>query len=87
MSISKVWPEPDKLSLAVKLDTSHLACPLPLLKTKQALCGLASGQWLWLISTQPSLTVDIKALVHQSKDHLLAQTQEGPYLHFLIEKA
>ena len=87
MSISKVWADLDILSSAIKLDTGNMACPLPLLKTKQALHALHSGQVLWLISTQPSLLLDIKALVHQTHDQLLAQKQEGVSFHFLIRKA
>lgn len=80
MSISKL-PRFD-----VKLDTCGLKCPLPLLKTKQALYQLRKGQVLWVISDQPSLVLDIKTLLKQTQDVLLKEWQENAYFSFLLQK-
>lgn len=69
-----------------KLDTRGLACPLPLLKTKQALYKLPSGETLWVISEQPSLALDIKTLLKQTQDILLEEKIEDGLFYFYIQK-
>jgi tRNA 2-thiouridine synthesizing protein A len=80
MSISNLSPHD------LKLDTRGLACPLPLLKTKQALYQLDRGKILWVISDQPSLILDIKVLVKQTQDQLLDEQHENGLFSFLIQK-
>ncbi len=80
MSISNLSPHD------LKLDTRGLACPLPLLKTKQALYQLDRGKILWVISDQPSLVLDIKTLLKQTQDKLLAESQVEGLFSFLIQK-
>ncbi len=70
----------------LKLDTCDLKCPLPLLKTKQALLTLPEGQVLWVISNQPSLALDIKSLLRQTQDQLLNEIQQESLFHFYILK-
>ncbi|MFA6038046.1 MAG: sulfurtransferase TusA family protein [Legionellales bacterium] len=69
-----------------KLDTRGLACPLPLLKTKQTLYNLPSGETLWVISEQPSLALDIKTLLKQTQDILLEEKIEDGLFYFYIQK-
>jgi tRNA 2-thiouridine synthesizing protein A len=80
MSISNLSP------YDLQLDTRGLACPLPLLKTKQALYQLASGKILWVISDQPSLVLDIKTLLKQTQDQLLDEAHEEGLFSFFIRK-
>ena len=48
------------------LDARGLNCPLPILRTKKALNGLASGDTLHLISTDPGSVKDIDAFCQQT---------------------
>jgi len=41
------------------VDTSGLTCPMPLLKTKKALKGMAAGQILEILGTDPGSKNDI----------------------------
>jgi tRNA 2-thiouridine synthesizing protein A len=80
MSIPNIYP------YNLKLDTCDLACPLPLLKTKQALSTLPAGDILWVISNQASLSLDIKSLARQSGSLLLKEQQQDEFFHFYIQK-
>ena len=41
------------------VDTTGLSCPMPLLKTKKALSGMASGEIVEVISSDPGSQKDI----------------------------
>ena len=67
-----------------KLDASGLTCPLPLLKAKQALNKLPSGQVLEVTCTDPGSVRDFEVFAKQSGNKLLEQTSvEGNYTHWL----
>lgn len=70
-----------------KLDASGLNCPLPLLKAKQALNALESGQVLELVCTDPGSVRDFQVFAEQSGHQLLhtAETR-GTYFYWLRKK-
>lgn len=69
------------------LDASGLACPLPLLKAKQALNRLQPGQLLRVIATDAGSVRDFKAFTDQSGDALLESREEaGRYLYTIRKK-
>ena len=51
-----------------RLDARGLACPLPALKARAALAGLAPGDTLTVLATDPEAPVDIGALAAEG-DH------------------
>nr|WP_223427145.1 sulfurtransferase TusA family protein [Alcanivorax limicola] len=53
------------------LDARGLRCPMPLLKTRQALRGLASGQTLLVRATDIGARRDIPAYLRQSGHELV----------------
>jgi TusA-related sulfurtransferase len=69
------------------LDVRGLLCPLPLLKAKQAISQLSSGELLRVLATDASSQRDFKAWV-QIAHHQLLQIDlvDGEY-HYLICKA
>lgn len=69
------------------LDASGLACPMPVVRTKQAIDTLAVGDVLEVVSTDRGSLRDIPAWT-ESIGHKLLDTREadGRYT-FLIEKA
>ncbi|MEH6471960.1 MAG: sulfurtransferase TusA family protein [Halopseudomonas sp.] len=74
-------------SITQRLDACGLSCPLPLLKAKQALNRLQSGDVLQVIATDAGSVRDFKAFTDQSGDQLLQSTeQQGQYM-YLIRKA
>ncbi|MEE8351932.1 MAG: sulfurtransferase TusA family protein [Rhodospirillales bacterium] len=68
------------------LDTSGLNCPLPVLKAKKALKGLAEGDSLTVIATDPSSVKDFEAFCQQTGDDLLDSKAEDGVFTFVIKK-
>lgn len=71
----------------VELDLSGLKCPLPALRTRKALKGLAPGARLSVVCTDPMAAIDIPNLVRETGDSLEAQSEQGGKLVFAILKA
>jgi len=68
------------------LDCSGLACPMPILKTKQAMDALQAGNTLQMISTDPGSISDMDAWTARTGHTLLESSEEGGKYIFLIEK-
>ena len=68
-----------------ELDTRGLNCPLPILKAKKALAGLASGELLKVVSTDPGSLRDFQAFCRQTGNALVEQetTAAGEFVHVL----
>ena len=58
------------------LDARHLACPLPILKTKRAIDSIAVGATLEVLATDPGSPDDFAAFA-ESTGHTLLETGEG----------
>lgn len=69
-----------------RLDLRGLKCPLPALKTKKALAGLAAGSVVEIACTDPMAAIDIPHLVAESGDALEASDRAGDVLTFRIRK-
>lgn len=68
------------------LDCSGMACPMPILKTKKAIDGLAIGQVLKMIATDPGATSDMQAWTQKTGHELVASEQEGSKFIFYVKK-
>lgn len=69
-----------------RLDCSGLRCPLPLLRTKQALNRLPAGSVLEVLATDAGAERDIPAFLKLSTHRLLGMRRAGDAFHFWIEK-
>jgi tRNA 2-thiouridine synthesizing protein A len=69
-----------------EIDASGLACPMPIVKTKKALAGLASGQVLRVIGTDPGSVDDMPAFAESGGHTLLSCIEDGGRYVFLIRK-
>jgi tRNA 2-thiouridine synthesizing protein A len=69
-----------------ELDTRGLTCPLPILKTKKSLNGLASGQVLKIVATDPGSVKDMQAFAKQTGNALLAANEDGNTFTFFMRK-
>lgn len=70
-----------------EIDASGLACPLPIVRMRKALDGLASGQVLRMIATDPGSVPDMAAFAEQGGHTLLHSAEEGGRFVFLLRKA
>lgn len=69
------------------LDLLGLKCPLPALKTRKALKGVASGTRLTVIANDPMAGIDIPNLLRETGDTLIESRRHADRLEFVIEKA
>lgn len=75
-------PEPD-----VSLDVTGLKCPLPVLKARKALSGMAPGALLEVLATDPAAGLDFRHFAKQSGHDLLVAETEGEVLRFVLRRA
>lgn len=72
--------------IARDLDARELRCPLPLLRAKQALRDLASGEALRIRATDVGSVRDFQSFAELSGHRLLHQSEEaGVYTHILVK--
>lgn len=75
------------MSETILLDLSGLKCPLPALRIRKALKGLAPGRILSVICTDPMAVIDIPNLVRETGDMLADQRTEAGTTRFEIRKS
>lgn len=63
-----------------------LKCPLPALKTRKLLAGLAAGDTLTIECTDPLAAIDIPNLLRDTGDTLDSSAKDGGVLTFTIRK-
>lgn len=69
-----------------ELDTCGLECPLPLLKTKQALNAMQSGEQLCVHATDPGSQRDFRVFAEQSGNRLLESSEADGVFTYLLQK-
>jgi tRNA 2-thiouridine synthesizing protein A len=68
------------------LDLSGFKCPLPALKTRKALKGIAVGEHLEVRCTDPLAGIDIPNLIRETGDQIVSQQQTDRHIIFVIAK-
>ncbi len=68
-----------------ELDCSGLSCPVPILKTKKAMKGLASGKILKMTSTDPGSSKDIVSFCKRTGHELLESEEGSGATHFYLK--
>ncbi len=69
------------------VDTSGLTCPMPLLKTKKALKGMAAGQILEILGTDPGSKNDIPDFGNKGGNQFLGMLDvENGATKYFIQK-
>lgn len=67
------------------LDTSGLSCPIPILKAKKALSGMAAGARLEVLATDPAAPKDFEAFCRATGNLLLESSTRDNTFRFLIQ--
>ncbi|HKY77806.1 MAG TPA: sulfurtransferase TusA family protein [Acidimicrobiia bacterium] len=73
-------------SVTQVLDCKGLQCPLPVIKTAQAIKGIEPGQVLELLATDPGVAPDMQAWTSRTGNELLGIEREGDVFHVLIRR-
>lgn len=68
------------------LDTCGLDCPLPLLKAKQALNRMQSGELLRVRATDPGSQRDFRVFAEQSGHQLVESSAEDGVYCYVLKK-
>ena len=68
------------------VDASGLACPMPIVRTRQAIDDLASGDVLKVISTDRGSLTDIPSWADTLGHTLVDARQDGDKFVYLIKK-
>jgi tRNA 2-thiouridine synthesizing protein A len=68
------------------VDFSGLSCPMPIIKTKKAIDGMAVGEILKMISTDPGSVSDMQAWAQKTGQTLLSHEENGGKYIFFIKK-
>lgn len=71
----------------VVLDCQGLSCPLPVIKTAQAMKALTGGQLLELLATDPGVEPDMQAWTSRTGNELVGIRKEGDVFHVLLRRA
>jgi tRNA 2-thiouridine synthesizing protein A len=71
----------------VFLDARGLVCPMPLVKTRQALMMVGRGATICVLATDPDTTADFANFCDATGHRLLSSEQKNDLFVFVIEKA
>ncbi|HZD79721.1 MAG TPA: sulfurtransferase TusA family protein [Actinomycetota bacterium] len=68
------------------LDLKGLSCPLPIVKTAQAMKELSSGDLIEALATDPGSTADFTAWCRSTGNELIEHEEDGGTFRFVIRK-
>jgi tRNA 2-thiouridine synthesizing protein A len=68
------------------LDVRGLKCPLPVLRARKAMQGVAPGDILRVLATDPATVRDFDAFCAATGHELVAHSQEAGEFTFLLRK-
>jgi len=74
-------------TVAEKLDTRGMSCPLPIVKTRKAINQIRAGEILEVTATDPGSVKDMASFCEQTGNRLVASNESTSGFVFLIEKA
>ena len=69
-----------------KIDCLGLFCPMPILKTREAMKALRAGQVLEMVSDDPASEADMKSWSAKTGHDLIEIDRDGAVYRFLIRK-
>lgn len=74
------------MAIAKTLDLKGLSCPLPIVKTAQAMKELKSGDLVEVLATDAGSVKDFAAWSKTTGHELVQQTQDGNVFRFVLRK-
>ena len=69
-----------------QIDCIGLFCPMPIVKTREAITQMATGQVLEMLSDDPASDPDMRSWARNTVHELLGVTRNGAVYHFVIRK-
>jgi tRNA 2-thiouridine synthesizing protein A len=68
------------------VDARGLSCPMPIVRTAQAVKGMPSGAFLELLATDVGSIKDVAAWCRTTGNELIEQTSDGALYRFVIRR-
>ena len=68
------------------LDTRGLKCPLPVLRARKAMQGVAPGEVLRVLATDPAAVRDFQAFCEATGHELVEHSEQAGEFTFLLRK-
>jgi tRNA 2-thiouridine synthesizing protein A len=72
--------------LLAQVDARGLSCPMPIVRTAQAIRDLPSGNLVEVLATDPGSQRDFVAWCRSTGHTLIEHTTDGPVHRFLIRR-
>jgi len=72
--------------IAQQVDARGLSCPMPIVKTAQAIKSIASGQLLEVLATDAGSVKDFAAWSRSTGNELVEQTTDGGVYRFVLRR-
>jgi tRNA 2-thiouridine synthesizing protein A len=74
------------LQITQQLDARGLSCPMPIVKTAQAIKAIASGELIEVLATDPGSVKDFAAWSRTTGNELVDQTADGGVYRFVLRR-
>ena len=74
------------LQITQTLDARGLSCPMPIVKTAQAIKTMASGALIEVLATDPGSVKDFGAWSRTTGNELVEQTVDGGVFRFVLRR-
>jgi tRNA 2-thiouridine synthesizing protein A len=74
------------VQIVMTLDLKGLFCPLPVVKTAQAIRALQPGELIEVLATDPGSVPDFAAWAKATGNQLVERTEDGGVFRFVIRK-
>ena len=75
------------LQILQQVDARGLSCPMPIVKTAQAIKTIASGSLIEVLATDPGSVKDFAAWARTTGNDLIEQTVDGGVYRFVVRRA
>jgi tRNA 2-thiouridine synthesizing protein A len=68
------------------LDAKGLKCPMPIVRTAQAIKTIASGELLEVLATDPGAVADFAAWSRSTGNEIIASSVDGGVYRFVLRR-
>jgi len=69
-----------------QIDCTGLFCPMPIVKTREAMAQMRAGEVLEMLSDDPASDPDMRSWARNTGHELLVVTRNGAVYRFVIRK-
>ena len=74
------------MEIRQRVDARGLSCPMPIVKTAQAIKALESGEFIEVLATDPGSVKDFAAWARTTGNELVEQSGDGGVYCFVIRR-